>query len=198
MYSAYSGSTENFAFRSSHGPHSNVAVYYHPVPSLPIFFCFFVKTGREKPREIAFALLMFHWEFSSWRAEQGGFFFLRAATLTKEYQMKVGWKTATKSPTGTGTSLCNINSHFLPTSQFKASFVAIACITQLYHTFIISHIKVKKTKGGVKYSGLIIQKTHCIVKRNNKRNEGLSFLCKNGKNTIIRFLRLCTRIECTM
>lgn len=126
------------------------------------------------------------------------FFFLRAATLTKEYQMKVGWKTATKSPTGTGTSLCNINSHFLPTSQFKASFVAIACITQLYHTFIISHIKVKKTKGGVKYSGLIIQKTHCIVKRNNKRNEGLSFLCKNGKNTIIRFLRLCTRIECTM
>ena len=173
-------------------------MYHPPVSFSSYFFLLLCEDRKRKAKGNCFCIVdvpLRILKLKSW-AERI-FFRLRAATLTKEYQMKVGWKTATKSPTGTRTSLCNINSHFLPTSQFKASFVAIACITQLYHTLSYLTSKWRRLKG-VKYSGLITQKTHCIVKRNNERNEGLSFLCKNGKNTIIRFLRLCTRIECTM
>ena len=97
-------------------------VYHPPVSFSSYFFLLLCEDRKRKAKGNCFCIVdvpLRILKLKSW-AERI-FFRLRAATLTKEYQMKVGWKTATKSPTGTRTSLCNINSHFLPTSQFKGS-----------------------------------------------------------------------------
>ena len=117
-------------------------VYHPPVSFSSYFFLLLCEDRKRKAKGNCFCIVdvpLRILKLKSW-AERI-FFRLRAATLTKEYQMKVGWKTATKSPTGTGTSLCNINSHFLPTSQFKASapsthhkyYSALSCYYHIPH-----------------------------------------------------------------
>ena len=97
--------------RSSRGPHSNelcsIKHHFFEKPNR-VFFLFFSASLWRQEEKSQGKLLLHCWcstENSPAEELRREDFFL-PATLTKEYQMKVGRKTATKSPNGTRSVLC--------------------------------------------------------------------------------------------
>ena len=91
--------------RSSRGPHSNeLCIKHHflksPTRSSSYFFLLLCEDRKRKAKGNCFCIVdvpLRILQLKSW----GERIFFLPATLTKEYQMKVGRKTATKSPNGT-------------------------------------------------------------------------------------------------